>query len=214
MSQGGASGSSGERDAGPEAGAGASAGSGGGTITPPGCPEPTPIPVDAQHPIVIQSIHFGRSEVVLRNASQTTQTLAGGRQGWQWCNIPDYWNISLAEGNIVLEPGGTYKFRLLREDGRLRPLYPGDDPNEINELGIYNTTGSFMTGELMEAFVSWGEGSQLLGSRESVAVQGGVWTNSERIEIEPGHAGFVITGAADRGAGYTSVPARCLPASP
>jgi hypothetical protein len=80
-------------------------------------------------------------------------------------------------------------------------------------VAIYNTTGSFMTAELIEAFVSWGGGSNF-GSRESVAVQGEVWTNSERIEIQPGHAGFIATGAADRGAGYTSVPARCLPANP
>jgi hypothetical protein len=169
--------------------------------------------VSADHPIVIQSIHFARSEVVLRNVSQTTQTLAGGRQGWQWCNFPDYWNVQLAEGDIVIEPGGTYKFTLINENGGVRALYPGDDPNDGNELGIYSTTGSFMTGELIEAFVSWGAGSNF-GSRESVAVQGLVWTNSERVEIQPGHAGFIATGAVDRAAGYTSVPARCLPAGP
>jgi hypothetical protein len=178
--------------------------------TPAGCPEPTPVAATPDHPIVIQSVQFSRSEVVLRNASQTTQTLAGGRRGWQWCNIPDYWNVKLAEEDIVLEPGDTYKFNLIREDGRIRPLYPGDDPGDVNELGIYSTTGSFMTADLIEAFVSWGAGSDF-GSRESVAVQGRVWTNAERIEIEPGHAGFIATGAADRGAGYTSVPARCLP---
>jgi hypothetical protein len=139
--------------------------------------------------------------------------LEGGRRGWQWCNIPDYWNVKLNEESIVLEPGGTYKFTLIKESGATRALFPGDDPNDVNELGIYNTTGSFMTAELIESFVSWGAGSNF-GSRESVAVQGGVWTNSERIEIAPGHAGFIATGATDRAAGYTSVPARCLPASP
>jgi hypothetical protein len=196
-----------------DAGMVGSSGSGGSSGTPPGCPEPTPTAASPEHPIVIQSVHFSRSEVVLRNVSQTTQTLAGGRRGWQWCNIPDYWNIQLREEDVVLEPGGTYKFVLGRETGTVRELFPGDDPNDVNELGIYSTTGSFMTAELIEAFVSWGAGSNF-GSRESVAVQGGVWTNSERIEIEPGHAGFIATGAADRGAGYTSVPARCLPAGP
>jgi hypothetical protein len=211
-SQGGTPGSD-LADAGVDAGMAASSGAGGGTATPPGCPEPTPIAATPDHPIVIQSVQFSRSEIVLRNVSQTTQTLAGGRRGWQWCNIPDYWNVTLAEEDIVLLPGDTYKFILLREDGRIRPLYPGDDPNDVNELGIYSTTGSFMTADLIEAFVSWGAGSNF-GSRESVAVQGGVWTNAERIEIEPGHAGFIATGAADRGAGYTSVAARCLPANP
>ena len=178
-------------DAGVDAGEAAS-GAGGGTATPSDCPEPTPVAATPDHPIVIQSVQFFRSEVVLRNASQTTQTLAGGRRGWQWCNIPDYWNVTLAEEDIVLEPGDTYKFTLIREDGRNRPLYPGDDPGDVNELGIYSTTGSFMTADLIEAFVSWGAGSNF-GSRESVAVQGRVWTNAERIEIEPGHAGFIAT---------------------
>lgn len=207
MNQGGASGSD-LADAGADAVA--SSGSGGGTATPAGCPEPTPIAVSPEHPIVIQSVHFSRNEVVLRNVSQTTQILAGGRRGWQWCNFPDYWNVGLAEEDIVLEPSGTYKFRLLREDGRQRELYPGDE-GEVNEIGIYSAPGGFMTGDLIEAFVSWGTGSTLLGSRESVAVQGGVWINSDRVEIEPGHAGFIATGPADQGAGYTSVPSRCLP---
>jgi hypothetical protein len=40
---------------------------------------------------------------------------------------------------------------------------------------------------------------------------GDKWDFGSRIPIEPGHAGFVATGAARSGDGFTSVPDRCLP---
>jgi hypothetical protein len=197
-------------DAGGVAGSGGAGSGGTGTIS--GCPEPTPIAAIPEQTIVIQSVHFGRSEVVLKNISPVEQTLAGGRRGWQWCNVPDYWNIKLTEEDIVLGPGETYKFRLIREDGRVRTLY-GEDPAEVNEVAIYNTTGSFMSAELIEAFVSWSGGSGQ-GTRDNVASAAGIWVFDSHIEISPGHAGFIATGNAISGEGFTSVPARCLPADP
>lgn len=196
----------GERDAGS---AGGVAGSGGGSSVPPGCPEPTPIPAPDQV-IGIQSVHFGRSEVVLRNVSNSPQTIVGGQNGWQWCNIPGYFNIVLADTDVVLEPDETYTFRLIERTGGTRPLYEGEDDADTNELGIYTVTGGFNNSELIEAFVSWGAGSSR-ETRESIASMALIWTYGERVTIEPGHAGFVATGDATRGAGFTSVPARCLP---
>ena len=198
-------------DAGGGAGGG-EAGSSGGAGTISGCPEPTPIAAISEQTVVIQSVHFGRSEVVLRNISQVEQTLAGGRRGWQWCNIPDYWNIQLAEEDIVLGPGDTYKFSLIKDTGALRTLY-ANDPGEVNELGIYSTTGAFTNAELIEAFVSWGEGSGQ-GSRDYVAGAADLWAFGSNIEITLGHAGFIATGNALTGEGFTSVPDRCLPAEP
>jgi hypothetical protein len=210
IAEGGSAGSA-PADAGIDASGGVSGS--GGSATPPGCPEPNPAPANDAQKVVIQSVHFGRSEIVLQNISDTDQTLVGGRLGWQWCNAPDYWNVVIGEADVVLGPGDTYAFRLLREDGRLRPLYPGDDPFDANELGIYTTTGAFMTSDLMAAFVSWGEGSSG-NSRENVASMANLWVFGQRVEIQPGHAGFIATGPADRGDGYTSVPGRCLPANP
>lgn len=196
-----------------DAGLGASGGSSvsGSDTTPPGCPAPTPTRAKSDQNVVIQSVHFGRSEVVLRNISDTDQTLLGGLQGWQWCNAPEYSSVIFSEEDVVLGPGDTYPFILLRQG--VRALYPGDDPFDANELGIYTTTGAFMTAELMVAFVSWGQGSAG-NSRENVATMADLWDYGERVEIQPGHAGFVATGPAHRGEGYTSVPERCLPARP
>jgi hypothetical protein len=198
-----------------DAGADASGGSSGsgGNAALPGCPEPTPTAATDDQTVVIQSVHFGRSEVVLRNISDTDQTLAGGLQGWQWCNAPEYSAVILTEEDVVLGPGDTYQFVLFRPNVGVRALYPGDDSFDANELGIYTTTGAFMTAALMTSFVSWGEGSAG-NSRENVASMAELWTFGERVEIEPGHAGFIATGPADRGGGYTSVPDRCLPANP
>lgn len=190
---------------------GGSVGGGAGTASvPPGCPEPTPIPARPAQTVAIQSIHFDRSEVVLRNVSNMAQTIVGGRQGWQWCNVPGYFNIVLTDEDVVLAPGGTYRFRLQERSGENRPLYHGEDSADTNELGIYITTGAFNNSELIEAFVSWGAGSDR-ETRESVANMADIWIYGDRVAIQPGHAGFVATGDAKRGAGFTSVPARCLP---
>ncbi|HWO14405.1 MAG TPA: hypothetical protein VNN80_33095, partial [Polyangiaceae bacterium] len=160
--------------------------------------------------IGIQSVHFGRSEVVLRNVTDVPQTIVGGRQGWQWCNVPGYWAVILSEENVELAPGRTYKFTLIEREATVRVLYDGADSGDTNELGIYTTTGAFNNSTLIQAFVSWGLGS-LYETRESTAVLGEKWTFGERIPIEPGHAGFVATGDARFGSGFTSVPDRCLP---
>jgi hypothetical protein len=198
-------------DAGGGAAGGGAGGGGAGTgSVPAGCPEPTPTPARPAQAVVIQSVHFGRSEVVLRNVTNTPQTILGGRQGWQWCNIPGYFNIVLTDADVVLGPGETYKFQLQERSGTNRPLYDGQDEADTNELGIYITTGAFNSSELIEAFVSWGAGS-LRETRESVANAADIWVYGDRIEIAPGHAGFVATGDARRGSGFTSVPDRCLP---
>ncbi len=150
---------------------------------------------------------------MLQNVSRTPQTIVGGLNGWQWCNVPDYWNIVLVEEDVVLAPGETYTFHLIQRMRTTRVLYHGESDSDVNELGIYTTTGAFTNPLLMAAFVSWGAGSTY-ESREYVASQAEKWTAGERVAIQPGHAGFVATGNARRGAGFTSVPARCLPASP
>lgn len=180
----------------------------GGTGVISGCPTPAPVAVGNQT-IAIQSIHFGRSEVVLENVSSTDQIMKGGEPlGWQWCNVPGYFIIT--SDDVVLAPGDTYKLHLIERQGTTRALYPGDDPGDTNELAIYDRSGSYTTPEFMLAFVSWGEGASF-PTREPTAMMAGLWTFGERVSIAPGHAGLVATGATDRGAGYTSVPARCLP---
>jgi hypothetical protein len=211
----GAAGASGAGGSGALAGAGGSAGagneagaagaglggSGPGATVPEGCPEPTPIPAPGQD-IVIRSVTFDTGEVVLQNVSNEDQTIVGGRQGWQWCNFPAYWNIVLAEENVVLSPGETYAFVSINNTMGQWSYDP-----EGGELGIYTTTGAFTTPSLMRAFVSWADAAQ---SREPTAVMAGYWTFDERIEIGPNDAGFVITGESNRASGYTGVPARCL----
>ncbi|MEY2930074.1 MAG: hypothetical protein RL033_823 [Pseudomonadota bacterium] len=173
---------------------------------PSGCPVPAPVAVPGQS-IAIQSINFDTSEVVLRNVSTQDVTITGTRQGWQWCNVPAYWYLS--EVNVTLRPGQTFAFLPNYNQSGIRQLFRGDDGFDTNEMGIYTVSGSFNNPELIRAFVSWGEGAQL-ETRESVGVQSGLWTLGERVEIGPNDSGFIATGPTDRGAGYTSVRARCL----
>lgn len=204
-SMGGSGGSQG--DAGPETGTGN--GGSGPFMYPDGCPEPRAIAApDAveEQTTVIQSINFRTSEIVIRNISSRPIVIEGGQMGWQWCNIPGY-DLLVLE-NVTLQPDDTLAFYLVQNGMVVRPLFDGADSADPNEMGIYTTTGSFMSAELLASFVSWGAGHN--GGRESVAAMAGVWTFGERVEIAPGHAGFIITGRADLGSGYTSVPERCL----
>lgn len=181
-------------------GAGAQA----GFVYPPGCPTPTPEPVPGQT-VVIQSVNFITSEVVVRNVSDSDVEIIAGRQGWQWCSFPAYWNLILSEDpadNVTLSPGETFAFPAVYNLNGLWPMSP-----EGGEMAIYVNTGSFMTASQMRAFVSWGDAPS---SRENVAVMGGYWTNSERIAVAISAAGFVITGRSDRAAGYRAVREECL----
>jgi hypothetical protein len=180
---------------------GSSAGSGAGPTLPADCPVPDPIPVTGQT-IAIQSLNFETSEVVLKNVSDQPQVILGGRQGWQWCQFPAYWTVYEAQ-DVELSPGETFAFTLIYRVAP-RQIFP-----EGGELGIYTTTGSFTTASLMRAFVSWGE---VLPQRESTAVQAGLWTYEDRIQLAPGDAGFVLVGRADRASSYQSVRAACLAA--
>jgi hypothetical protein len=78
-------------------------------------------------------------------------------------------------------------------------------------MGIYTTTGSFTTADLMRAFVSWGD---VLPQREATAAAAGYWVFDERIEIGPTDDGFVIVGDSDRASGYEGVREACLVAPP
>ena len=196
-----------ERDAGPETGTGGGGGSS-GFMYPADCPPPNPIPVVGQS-IVIQSVNFNTSQIVIRNASSSPVELVGGQMGWQWCNFPGYDVVVLAD--VTLLPDETIAFYMIQNGDVVRPLFPGEE-GDANELGIYITTGSFGNSTLIRAFVSWGAG--LRGGRESVAGTAGVWTFGQRVAIAPGDDGFIITGPADRGDGYTSVPERCLVTPP
>jgi hypothetical protein len=207
-----------QADAGDDGGAAGAAGSTGNPL-PPGCPAPAPVAVGGQK-IAIQSIKFASeddpegspAEVVLRNVSDADVTLVGGRQGWQWCNVPAYWALTEG-GNVTLKPGATYSFIPYYNLGGPRPLYRGDEKTDTNELGIYPTTGTFDESDKILAFVVWGLGSDG-ESRESIGAMSGLWTFGDKIAIGPNDAGFVATGVTNRGAGYTGVPARCLVAPP
>jgi hypothetical protein len=206
-------------DGGSRAGRSGSGGSSGGPSVPAGCPVPAPVAVAGQT-LAIQSIKFSDendpegspAEIVIRNVSTSDVTIVGGRDGWQWCNVPAYW--ALTEGqNVTLSPGETYFFIPYYNLGGPRPLFRGDDNQDTNEMGIYPTTGSFDEADKILAFVEWGEGS-FGDSRQSIAVMAGLWTFGETVTIGPSDAGFVATGATNRGSGYTGVPARCLVAPP
>jgi len=205
-SGGGAGGSAGS--AGVDAGAGASGsagsagtGTGGSGGRPAGCPVPAPVAVPGQT-IVIQSVNVNTSELILRNAASTPQSITLGRQGWQWCAYPRYWSLSEAATSIQLAPGDTYSFIAINNQSGPVTLYPDE-----GEMAIYSAPGVFEEYEYMQGFVAWGE---VQAFRESYAVQKGLWIFGERIQIASGHAGFIATGATDRASGYTSAPARCL----
>jgi hypothetical protein len=189
----------------PDAGAGGSAGSGGFQY-PSGCPIPSPVGIPNQK-IALQSFNFTTSEAVLKNISNTTQTIAGLREGWQWCSFPAYWNIA-PQGNVTLAPGATYKFELVYNTQGVWPL-----PKEGGELGIYIESGTFDEPNKIVSFVSWGDGLGFTG-RESVAVEAGLWTLGQRVEFASGDTGFVVTGETNDASGYEGVPARCLVAPP
>lgn len=196
----------------PSATRGGSSGGSSEFMYPQGCPQPNPTAAKSEQVIAIQSVNFDTSEMVVRNISGENLVLEGGAQGWQWCNIPGYGPI--LEEDVTLEPGQTLAFPLIFR-GALRPLYPGDEIGDANELAIYSTTGSFMTAQLMAAFVSWGsEGLRAGAGRESVAVTAGLWTFGHSVEIRSGHSGFIATGRQDLESGYTSVPRRCLVTPP
>jgi hypothetical protein len=195
-------------DAGPEAGAGN--GGSGGFMYPADCPQPNAIPADADQSLVIQSVNLNTSQIVVRNASSDDLTVQGGQMGAQWCNIPAY--DFVAYENVILEPGQTLAFYPIQNGSALRPLPPGDDAQEPNELVIYTTTGSFDEPNLVAAFVSWGFGDD--NGREVTASMGNKWIFGDRVAIGRGHDGFIITGNADEGDGYTSVDEHCLVAPP
>ena len=190
-------------DAGPDGAATPS--QGGSSQLPPGCPSPAPIAVEGQV-IAIQSINFVTSEIVLRNPTQTDQTIQVGRQGWQWCAYPRYWSLADEVKDVVLGPGETYSFVAVYNTSGPLVLYP-----EEGEMAMYPKTGVFEEYETMQAFVAWGE---VQAFRESYAVQKELWTFGDRIQIRAGHAGFIATGRTDRAEGYTSVRADCLVAPP
>jgi hypothetical protein len=184
------------------AGAGGAMGSGGsGGDRPAGCPEPAPIPVDGQT-IVIQSINIGTAEMILRNPTSTPQSIVLGRAGWQWCSFPRYWSLTDEEITVELAPGETFTFVAVNNQSERPELYP-----EEGEMAIYDRIQAFDDYQALQSFVAWGD---IQAYRESYAVQKGVWTYEERIEIAPGDAGFIATGVTNRASGYTSAPARCL----
>lgn len=203
-SSAGASGSAGADTGG--AGGGSMTGGQGGSAPalPADCPEINGIGVPGQQ-VVIRSMNFATSEVVLQNISNSNVTIVGQRNGWQWCNFPAYWTIN-EPADVVLSPGETFSFIAVYNTGGPREFDPAG-----GEMGIYSTTGSFTTAEFVRSFVSWGETSPL---REPTAAQAGYWVFGERVEIGPNDDGFVIVGEADLGSGYQGVRAACLVAPP
>jgi len=204
----GGSAGAGEGDAGNEAGAAGSSmagssmgGASGSSSRPEGCPEPNPIPV-ADQTVVIQSINFETSEMILRNVASTPQSVTLGRQGWQWCSFPRYWSLTDEAITIELAPGETYSFIAINNQSGPVNLVGAE-----GEMALYTRVQAFDDYEAMASFTAWGD---VDAYRESYAVQRGVWTFDERIQIGPDDAGFIATGPTNRASGYTSVPARCL----
>jgi hypothetical protein len=195
---GGSAGSSGQAGS---AGSSGGMGTGGSGGRPAGCPVPAPIPVPGQT-IAIQSINVTNSEIILRNATSTTQSITLGRQGWQWCAYPRYWSFTEQDASVELAPGETYSFIAVNNQSGAVTLFPDE-----GEMAIYSRPGVFAEPEYMQGFTAWGE---VQAFRESYAVMKGLWIFGERIQIASGHAGFIATGATDRASGYTSAPARCL----
>jgi hypothetical protein len=199
---GGSAGSAGSSGEAGSAGASGATGSGGsGGVRPAGCPEPTPIPVPGQT-IVIQSINMNTAEIILRNATSSPQSIVLGRQGWQWCAYPRYWSFTDEQRTLELAPGETYAFIAINNQSGAITLFPDE-----GEMAVYSLPGVFEEYEYMQGFVAWGV---VQAFRESYAVEKGLWTFGERIEIDAGDAGFIATGETDRASGYTSAPARCL----
>lgn len=203
MAEGGAGGTEPAEpgDAGAMGGSGPAGAGGSGGGRPPGCPEPSPIPVPGQT-IVIQSINFDTAEIILRNPTSSPQTIVLGRQGWQWCFFPMYWSFTDTETRLELAPGETYSFVAINNQSGPVNFIPDE-----GEMAIYPGVQLFDDYEAVQAFVAWGD---VQAFRESYAVQKGYWTFGERIEIGRGHAGFIVTGETHRASGYTSAPARCL----
>jgi hypothetical protein len=184
-----------------DAGTSGAAGAGGSGQRPPGCPEPNPIPV-ANQKIAIQSMNVETGEIVLRNPTSTPQSIILGRAGWQWCAFPRYWSLSDQDTVLELAPGETFSFLAINNQSGQPEFIP-----EEGEMAIYTRIQAFDDADAMESFVAWGD---VQAYRESYAVTRGVWTFDERIQIDPGDAGFIVTGETDRASGYTSAPARCL----
>ena len=150
----------------------------------------------------MQSINMNTSEIILRNATSTSQSIRLGRAAWQWCNYPRYWSISDEDTTVELAPGETYSFIPVNNQSAV-PEFVAEE----GEMAIYSQAQDFNDFETMQSFVAWGD---VQAFRESYAVQRMIWTYDERIEIAPGDAGFIATGVTDRASGYTSAPARCL----
>jgi hypothetical protein len=201
---GGGAGMASMSDAGAEGGSGGEGGSSGGFMYPAGCPVPAPIPAKPNQQIVIQSLNFNTSEIVLKNVSTTPVVIKGTRSGWQWCNFPAYWYLS--DDDITLQPGQTFKFLPNYNTSGVRQF-----EKDSGEVGIYSVSGSFDEPDLILNFVSWGTG--ILGGREYVATMADVWTYDNHIDVGSG-AGFVATGNVKTAAGFTPVPTRCLVAPP
>jgi hypothetical protein len=202
--RGGSAGTEGELDAGIGAGGTSDAGAGTGNTLPPDCPVPSPVGQPGQI-IAIQSVNFETSEIVLRNVSDENQTVIGGRQGWQWCNYPHYWNVTDGD-SVELAPGETVSFIAINnQSGPVSLLADG------GEFAMYSTTGVFEESEFILAFVAWGD---IVPVREPYAVSAGWWTFGDLVDVRPGHAGIVATGSTKRGEGYASVRAACLAAPP
>jgi hypothetical protein len=203
--RGGSAGTTGELDAGTDAAGTVDSGAAGtGNTLPPDCPVPSPVGEPGQI-IAIQSVNFQTSEIVLRNVSDENQTVIGGRQGWQWCNYPHYWNVTDGD-SVELAPGETLSFIAINNQSGPVSLFA-----DGGEFAMYSTTGVFEESEFILAFVAWGD---IVPVREPYAVSAGWWTFGELVDVLPSHAGIVATGSTKRGSGYTSVRAACLVAPP
>lgn len=188
-------------DAGSDAADGVAGSQGGPPVVPADCPTPAPVAAPDQV-IALQSININTREMVLRNVSQTDQTIMLGRQGWQWCSFPNYWSLRDGDEAVVLSPGETFAFIAFWNQSGIAPIFP-----EGGEMAIYSGPGLFQVSTNMQAFVSWGEIDAI---RENLAVEKLLWTFGDRIELRPGHAGFIATGPTDQASGYTSARAACL----
>lgn len=163
--------------------------------------------------IIIQSINFATSRVVLKNVTAGDKTISN----WVLCfGPPTYLNIPDA---TVVPDGGT--LTLVVGSGPCGGMQPGEVcvsggftiPN-TGELGLYIDTDYAMPASI-RTYVRWGALDGTTSSvRQMVADQADLWPGTSAandfVPICGTHDGFVATGDVTSALGYASADVTCF----
>ena len=128
-------------------------------------PDPDPDPV-GEAIFVLNEVEYLGDRVEILNAGDA----AGDLSGYFLCLGPGtYRQIGAlaVEGNLELEPGDF-----------LTVAY--EMPNATGGLGLYINSSGFGDASTIADFVQWGAGGS---SRENVAVEAGIWTAGDFVEV-------------------------------